>query len=61
MEILFLLIPLSIVLLVIAITAFFWAVKHQQFNDMDTPARQILEPDHPQELTEETSEPECKA
>ena len=30
-------IPLSIIVLVGAATAFFWAVDHQQFDDMDTP------------------------
>ena len=31
-------IPLSILLLVGAGIAFFWAVDHDQFDDMDTPA-----------------------
>ena len=37
MNILIWMIPLSIVLLVGAGIAFFWAVEHDQFEDMDTP------------------------
>jgi len=42
MTILLLLIPLSLVLLVLAIGAFVWAVKRGQFDDLDTPALDIL-------------------
>ena len=38
MNILVVMIPLSILLLVGAGVAFFWAVDHDQFDDMDTPA-----------------------
>ena len=37
MSILALLIPLSLLFLVGAGIAFFWAVEHDQFDDMDTP------------------------
>jgi cbb3-type cytochrome oxidase maturation protein len=37
MNILVVMIPLSILLLVGAGIAFFWAVDHGQFEDMDTP------------------------
>ena len=42
MSILFLLIPLAMLLLVFAIWAFFWAVRSGQFDDLDTPAVEIL-------------------
>lgn len=42
MEILFLLIPISIILLGLAIWAFFWAVKNDQFDDLQGPAYSIL-------------------
>ena len=42
MEILFLLIPVSLVLLGIAVWAFFWAVRSGQFDDLDSPAYRIL-------------------
>lgn len=42
MNILLLLIPLSLVLLGAAIWAFIWAVQGGQFDDLDTPALDIL-------------------
>jgi cbb3-type cytochrome oxidase maturation protein len=30
-------IPLALLLLLLAVGAFFWAVDHDQFDDMDTP------------------------
>jgi cbb3-type cytochrome oxidase maturation protein len=42
MSILFALIPLAVVLLAVAIWAFFWAVRNGQFDDLDTPAVRIL-------------------
>ncbi len=42
MIILLLLVPLSLMLLVVAIAAFAWAVKRGQFDDLDTPALDIL-------------------
>ncbi len=44
---LYLLIPLSIVLVAAAVWAFFWAVNQGQFEDLDEPARSILEDDAP--------------
>ncbi|MBS0582040.1 MAG: cbb3-type cytochrome oxidase assembly protein CcoS [Proteobacteria bacterium] len=38
MNILLALIPVSILLLIAAGIAFFWAVDHDQFDDMDTPS-----------------------
>ncbi len=37
MNILLALIPVSILLVVLGGVAFFWAVDHDQFDDMDTP------------------------
>ena len=45
MNILLLLIPISLVLLGVAVAAFVWAVKRGQFDDLDTPALDILEDD----------------
>ncbi len=42
MDILYLLIPLAVVVLLIAIAAFIWAVKSGQFEDMEGPAHRIL-------------------
>jgi len=45
MNALLILIPLSLVLLVAALWAFAWAVKRGQFDDLDTPAIDILQDD----------------
>lgn len=45
MEIIYLLIPLSLLLLCVAIWGFFWAVKSGQFDDLDTPGLMILDND----------------
>ena len=37
MNILLVLIPLSVLLALGAVAAFFWAVDHDQFDDLDTP------------------------
>ena len=42
MDIIYLLIPLALVLLTAAIAFFFWAVKHNQFDDLDREANRIL-------------------
>jgi cbb3-type cytochrome oxidase maturation protein len=41
-NILYLLIPLGLVLVLIMVAAFFWATKSGQFDDLQTPAVQIL-------------------
>ena len=38
MNIIFALIPLSLILVALALWAFFWGVNHAQFDDLDTPA-----------------------
>lgn len=45
------LIPLSLMLLVAAIGAFAWAVRNDQFEDLDTPALDILAQDRPRPTT----------
>ena len=47
MTILLLLIPLSLLLLGAAVWAFAWAVRRGQFDDLDTPALDILCDDEP--------------
>ena len=43
MSILLMLIPISMVLFGLAVAAFIWAVKRGQFDDLDTPALDILD------------------
>lgn len=42
MTILYLLIPLGLVLIILALVAFFWASSNGQFDDLDSPAVRIL-------------------
>jgi len=51
MNILLFMIPLALVLLVIAIWAFVWAVRRGQFEDLDTPAIDILREDATERAT----------
>ncbi|BBI72306.2 hypothetical protein HAALTHF_20220n [Vreelandella aquamarina] len=51
MTILYLLIPLSLILLGLAVWAFFWAVKNDQFDDLEGPAHRILFDDDENDLT----------
>lgn len=45
MDILYLLIPLSVVLAFLIGAAFWWAVRSGQFDDLDGPAQRILRDD----------------
>jgi cbb3-type cytochrome oxidase maturation protein len=45
MNVLLFLIPISIVLLLIGIAAFFWAVRKDQFENLDSAAIDILADD----------------
>jgi cbb3-type cytochrome oxidase maturation protein len=45
MNIVFVLIPLSLILVAFAGWAFFWSVDHAQFDDLDTPALMPLADD----------------
>ena len=42
MEIIFLLIPVSLVLIIIIAVIFFWAVKSGQYDDLEAPRHRIL-------------------
>lgn len=42
MDILYFLIPLSILLVVIIVAAFLWAIRSGQFDDLEGPAHRIL-------------------
>ena len=38
MNILLVLIPVTLLIVLVAVALFFWAVNHQQFDDLDSPA-----------------------
>jgi cbb3-type cytochrome oxidase maturation protein len=42
MNIVYLLIPLGLLLLALAVAAFFWAVGSGQFDDLDSPAMSVV-------------------
>lgn len=42
MSILYILIPLALLILGVAVWAFFWAVGSGQFDDLDTPAMRVV-------------------
>lgn len=42
MSSLFILVPISLVLLAVAIAGFLWAVDRRQFEDLDSPAWRVL-------------------
>ena len=47
MNIIYVLIPLGLGMLAIAVAAFFWAVRSGQFDDLDTPGTLVLFDDEP--------------
>ncbi|UZE94652.1 cbb3-type cytochrome oxidase assembly protein CcoS [Alkalimarinus alittae] len=58
MEILYILIPLSIVLISLAVVIFSWAVKSGQFDDLEGPAHSILFDDDEGMVPSNNSKPE---
>ena len=45
MDILFLLVPLSVVLIFVIGLAFWWSVRSGQFDDLEGPAHRVLDDD----------------
>ena|GEM_PF-78298 len=58
MRSLLLLVPISLVLLGIAIWAFVWAVRRGQFDDLDTPALDILADDEDDRREARSTQPD---
>ncbi|MBS9781616.1 MAG: cbb3-type cytochrome oxidase assembly protein CcoS [Gammaproteobacteria bacterium] len=42
MNIIFIMIPMAIALIAMAVAFFFWATNNKQFDDLDSPAYRIL-------------------
>jgi cbb3-type cytochrome oxidase maturation protein len=61
MSILFVLVPLGLMLLAIAVWAFLWAVDHDQFEELDRAAHSILFDDDIQSAAKSDPEAAPKA
>ena len=61
MNAIYFLIPLTIILLIIAIGLFFWAVNNDQYSDLDKESHQILFDDDMLDEQKEKSETETVA
>jgi cbb3-type cytochrome oxidase maturation protein len=61
MEILYVLIPLSIILVALAIAIFGWAVKNGQYDDLEGPAHSILYDDDKDMIPGPDDKPRKKA
>ncbi len=55
MEAIFLLIPIALILVIIGVVVFFWAVKNDQFDDLEGPAHSILFDDDPTDSSNKTN------
>lgn len=42
MSILYVLIPLAVVLMIVAVVFFLWTIRHGQYDDLEGPAHRIL-------------------
>jgi cbb3-type cytochrome oxidase maturation protein len=60
-NILLALIPVTLLVIAVAVALFFWAVNHQQFDDLDSPAVLPLmdEPVTPDEAQPAAESPGC--
>jgi cbb3-type cytochrome oxidase maturation protein len=57
MDVIYWLIPISLAILAIATAIFFWAVRSGQFQDLDSPAIDILfDDDKPVPISDEKNE-----
>ncbi len=53
MSVIYVLVPLALLLAILAVIAFAWAVRQGQLDDLDTPAVRVLFDDEPEEATHE--------
>jgi len=58
MEIVYLLLPIAIVIAVVVVAVFFWAVKSGQFEDLEGPAHRILMDDDGEKRNAESTPPD---
>lgn len=53
MSVLYLVVPLAVAIVLVALLAFTWAARRGQFDDLDTPALRMLNDDATGRRTEE--------
>ena len=61
MDILFLLIPIALGFLVIALGVFFWAIRDGQYDDMESQGLKVIIDDKQQTKAEKYIEPEAES
>ena len=61
MESLYLLIPLSLLILAIIAAILFWAIRNGQFDDMEGPAHSILMDDDLDKKSQHQTKPESES
>lgn len=61
MESLYLLIPIAILIVAVAVAVFFWAVKSGQYDDLDTEGQRILFDDPPAKTQSPAAEQDAVA
>lgn len=61
MEVIYLLVPLSLAFLGIAIWIFFWAVRTAQFEDLEGPAHRLILDDREEQATRQARADDRKA
>jgi cbb3-type cytochrome oxidase maturation protein len=52
MDIIYLLLPIALIIVIIIVGIFFWAVKSDQFDDLEGPAHRILMDDDNNDKTD---------
>lgn len=60
MEVIYILLPVALVIVIIIIAIFYWAVRSDQFDDLEGPAHRILMDDDDREIKKK-SPPSDKA
>ena len=56
MNVIYLLLPLALLLVLVFVIFYLWAVKHEQFEDLETPARRILLDDPPRQPSDSSTD-----
>ncbi len=56
MSVIYIVLPLAIVLAIVALGAFIWAVRRGQYDDMDTPSVRMLHDEEPSQSKASTPE-----